>query len=86
MKYIETYRRINRGDIIKVNSTAYPTKKLAKVVSIYKINSNIRFVVKLAGSIQVDVHVDCVIFETDQEPCDCPLPALMRSGCLCGGH
>lgn len=86
MKKIDTYRGKQIGDIIKINSYLYPTKKLAKILDIYKKGNNVRFIVKLAGNIKVDLHANYIIFDTEQKVCDCPLPTLMRSGCLCGGY
>ena len=82
MQPLDSYRGKRKGDVVKVNSTAHPTKKLAKIVGIYKTKNGVRFMVKIAGGIKLDIHV---IFDTDPEPCDCDISVLMKTGCLCGG-
>ena len=86
MRALKIYRGIGLGDMIKVNSNAYPNKKLAKVLHIYKKNSNIRFVVQLAGNIRIDVHESAIMYsKKDSFSCSCKMQTLMREGCICGG-
>lgn len=85
MRKLSSYRGKKPGDVVKVNVAAYPNKKLAKIVAIYKMTSNVRFHVRLAGGINVDVHAKYVEFDEDPKPCNCPIETLMRAGCLCGG-
>jgi len=85
MRKLTSYRGKKPGDVVKVNVSAYPNKKLAKVVAIYKTSRNVRFHVKLAGGIDVDIHEQYVEFEEGRKPCNCSIETLMRAGCLCGG-
>jgi hypothetical protein len=85
MRTIDSYRGLKRGDCIKVNAHSYPNKKLAKIVDIYKIGKNIRFVVKMGGGVRVDLHKDSVIFKDGPLVCGCAIEVLFSSGCLCGG-
>ena len=85
MRKIPSYRGKKPGDVVKVSVAAYPNKKLAKVVAIYKMTNNIRFHVRLAGGIDCDIHANYVEFDEKQKACECPIETLMRAGCLCGG-
>jgi len=85
MQNLDSYRGKKCGDIIKVNSCAYPNKKLAKVIGIYKVKDNIRFLVKIGGGIRLDIHTSNINFEDDPPPCYCAMDTLFREGCICGG-
>jgi hypothetical protein len=85
MKALKIYKGVGLGDIVKVNAELHTNKKLAKVLRIYKKNSDIRFVIRMAGGLELDVDETQVMFSDNQTPCHCRMIILLREGCLCGG-
>jgi hypothetical protein len=84
MRTLKIYKGVGLGDIVKVNAELHTNKTLAKVLRIYKKSDSVRFVIRMAGGLELDVEENKVTFG-DKTPCHCKMVVLLREGCLCGG-
>ena len=87
MRLLKIYKGVGLGDIIKITSSN-SRKKLAKILRIYKKNSNVRFVVrtvKNGKTAELDVAETSIIFHDETMLCHCKIAILLREGCICGG-
>lgn len=79
---IVNHNDITIGDIVIIDCGTTSARR-AKVEEIYRMNGDVRFIVKTSSGMFIDLHSKYITI--NKKNCICEIKVLMRAGCQCGG-